>query len=107
MKKYCPTQNGKFVAYKPQYRNKSKEDWKNIPIIKEIKHGFPFPKAFGGIINTIGLSGYSQAKALMWAWASYFEGIGKEIETRLEEYEVNYQIQALKIEKEESQNDNN
>ena len=101
MVKYCPTQTGKFIAYRPQYRNNSTGKWNDIPIIKnEKRHGVPYPNQFGGIISTIGLSGYSQAKALMWAWSAYYEGVGKEIETRLEKYEVNYQIRALKIERE-------
>ena len=98
--KYCPTQNGKFVAYKPQYRRNSEGSWRDIPIAKinslQMK-GLPFPKQFGGIISTINLGGYSQSKALMWAWSALHEAEGLKIETRLEEYEVDYQIKARKI----------
>ena len=97
MTKYCPTQSGKFTAYKPQYRYNSEEGWKTIPVKDSRSVGIPYPKSFGGIINTIGLYGYSQAKALLWTWVAFCEAEGKEVEAQLEVYEVDYQIKALKI----------
>ena len=102
--KYCPTQNGTFCGYQPEYRKVNgdiKTEWKTLPTKKGLflKGGVPYPKAFGGILDTIGLHGYNQALALAHHFAATIEGAGAyEVEVRAAAYDINYDIKAKKIE---------
>lgn len=102
IEKYCPTQSGTFTAYKPEFRTEREKahhtarDWMAVPIEKD-KGGVPSPKQFGGIMSTIGLLGYSQAKALMWGFSALAEADGVKIEVRIVEYEVKFDIKAKVI----------
>ena len=91
---FIPTQAGTFVAYQPEFKTKETDIWIPVPIRKHPLQVIPLPKQFGGIMSTICLYGYAQANALMWWWAAVAEAEGKEIEVRLTEYEVNYDIKA-------------
>ncbi len=95
---YCPTQCGKFTAYKPEFRTEDVHVWMQIPTSKHPK-GVPAPKQFGGILSTIHLFGHAQASALMWWWAATAEAAGEKVDVRLVEYEVAYDIKAKIIEK--------
>ena len=105
--KYCPTQSGVITGYKPQYRDKSSSgEWKAVPTKGTLPpKGIPGPRMGGGILGTIGLSGYSQAKALAWLFAAYYESGGKYIDVRVEAYEVKYDIKAKAIKGKEDEKD--
>ena len=94
---YCPTQSGTFSAYRPEYKNKKAQKWESIPI-KHTGRGLPYPRQFGGVMSTIFLFGYAQAKAFMWSWSALAEGVGRNIDVRIVEYEVSYDIKAKVIE---------
>ena len=95
--KYCPTQSGVFTAYKPEFRTEEVDAWMQIPTSKHPK-GVPAPKQFRGILSTIHLFGHAQASALMWWWAAVAEEAGRNIDVRIVEYEVSYDIKAKVIE---------
>ncbi len=97
---YCPTQNGTFLAYRPEYRLRDsykKQEWKPVPITKG-RGGTPFPEQFGGIMSTIHLFGYAQAKTLMWSWSALAEERGESVDVRVVEYKVAYGIKAKRVE---------
>jgi len=101
--KYCPTQNGSFTGYRPEYRmidGDTKTDWKTLPTKRGLySKGAPYPKDFGGILYTIGLCGYNQAKALAYDFAATAEETGaSKIEVRAVAYEIFYDIKAERIE---------
>ena len=96
---YCPTQSGTFTAYRAEYRlidSYKNPKWKTIPIIKN-QTGVPYPEQFGGILSTIHLFGYAQAKALAWTWAAQAEERGEVVDVRLVEYKVEFDIKARVI----------
>lgn len=105
---WCPTQNGKFIAYEPEWRYASKPDseWEPVPRRKEFDRpdlGAPAPLSFGGICDTICLCGYAQANALAWLFAAKMEARGESVDVRAEAYEVIYEIKARKLSVEKSQ----
>ena len=73
MDKYCPTQGGTFTGYKPEVRIKDGEVWSSLSVKWGKKGGVPAPQAFGGVLRTIGLCGYNQAKALGHQFAAHAE----------------------------------
>lgn len=93
---YCPTQNGTFTGYTPEW--KLPDGWSPMPIKSIIGKGIPFPKQFGGILETIWLFGYDQAKALEYQCRAHCASIGQTVETRIAEYEITYDIKAKRIE---------
>ena len=100
--KWHLTQNGIFTGYKPEFRMKVGDvstDWRSVRI-KSGKKGVPYPTRFGGVLNTIGLFGMPQAKALGYSFVADFEANPNEIgsiEIRIIEYEVVYDIKARKV----------
>lgn len=92
--KWCPTQRGTYTAYYPEWKNN--KDWERIPTVR-VKDGIPEPAWCGGINSIIWLFGYAQAQALAWKWAAMMDSEGKEIEVRVQAYEVVYDIKARKI----------
>jgi len=91
--KWCPTQGGTFTAYDPEWLDS--EDWRQVPT-KLDPSGVPEPRRNGGVISAIGLYGYAQAQALAWGFAACAESRGKDIEVRVQPYEVVYDIKARK-----------
>jgi len=99
--KDCPTQAGKFIGYGIEWTRPDILLWKSIPIkiLNNTTHGVPFPKMYGGILETIMLYGFEQANALRYTYAAAAAQAGDSIKTRIVTYEVNYDIRARKIAK--------
>jgi len=93
-KEWCPTQEGRYTAYKAEYCEGV--TWKSIPTERNKNGtGFPYPDFLGGISKQVGLCGFEQSKAIAWAYAACFAGVGAKIpKTRVIEYEVKYNIKA-------------
>ena len=98
MKKYCPTQGGKFTGYLPEYKVMTvKGKWKRVNFTRD-PDGVPSPLAFGGVLKTINLLGYWQAATIGCAYAAYWESLRNErIKIRIVHYEVVYDIKARRI----------
>jgi hypothetical protein len=98
-----------MLGYRPEYRLDTFESsdgpsftkWKEIPWdIGVAPYGHPYPRLFGGVLQTCGLLGPAQAQAIAWAYAAQVEGTtgAKEIEVRIIEYEVKYDIATTRKE---------
>lgn len=94
MNDWCPTQNGTFTAYDPEWFDGEK--WRQIPT-EPNKNGVPSPRRNGGIISTIGLFGKAQAEALAWSYAAVAAAKGHDVKVRAQPYEVVYDIKARKL----------
>lgn len=90
-KKELPTQSGAMQGYEAEW--KTNDEWLRIPCTS----GAPYPDAFGGILKQIGLMSEAQAESHRWLFISVAEERGKLIETRLQEYEIVYEIKARKV----------
>jgi hypothetical protein len=93
---WAPTQSGQFPAYQAEYLEIDGK-WKPIPT-HNVNTGVPYPLGGGGILNTIGLMGYSQARAIAWKFTADHEAIGTVVDTRIVVYELHYDIKAKRIE---------
>jgi len=93
MKYYCPTQDGQFIGYQAEFKNRHGE-WERC---KNPEGAISYPKMFGGILSTIYLYGYAQATAICWLYHAAFNSIGQEIETRTVAYEITYDIKAERM----------
>lgn len=100
-KSWCPTQNGCFTAYEPEYKNENGE-WKPINVVQltpNQRRGIEFPLLNGGILQQIYLCGRAQAYALAWSYASDVEAnTYRTVEVRVVEYDLEYSIKARKRE---------
>ena len=92
--RWCPTQRGKMIAYEPQWLNDG--EWCAVPT-KPSTSGVPAPMFGFGAAKMVGLCGYAEAMALAWAYAASAHACGEEIEARVAEYEVEYDIKAKSI----------
>jgi hypothetical protein len=92
---WCPTQAGTFPAYKPEWFNEESGKWQAIEV-RRSERGIPYPLYCGGIAMTIGLCGHAQAQAVAWSFAAQAMAEGKEIQVRVQPYEVAYDIKARK-----------
>lgn len=94
---YWPTQGGTFRAWKPQRLHAG--EWQDLPIIDlPGDGGVPYPMMCSGIVKTLALcGGYAQAMALAWFYAAMQDAAGKAYQVRVQEYAVEYDIKARKI----------
>jgi hypothetical protein len=91
-----PTQGGTFRAWKPQRLHAG--EWQDLPIIDlPGDGGVPYPMMCSGIVKTLALCGYAQAMALAWFYAAMQDAAGKAYQVRVQEYAVEYDIKARKI----------
>lgn len=90
-KDWLPTQGGTTRGYEAQYKEGDK--WIKIPCNNSV----PYPEAFGGILAQIELMSLTQAEAHRFLFVAVAEEQGKEIKTRLQEYEIVYEIKARKL----------
>ena len=103
-KEWVPNMSGKMRGFEPEYRYDTFESadgptftkWKKVPWTREAFPviGQPYPRLFGGVLDTIGLLGKAQANAIAWSFAAQQDAIGKEVEVRVVEYEIEYSIKA-------------
>ena len=92
--KWCPTQSGSYTAYKAEFCDGVGGKWRPIPT-EHKKKGIPFPDFMGGISRQVGLCGFEQSKAIAWAYAACFAGVGAKVpKVRVVEYDVSYTIKA-------------
>ena len=99
---WCPRQGGTYRAYLPQWHGPDSDEWQDVPT-KFIKDGVPYPAATGGVSSTIGLLGRAQALAIMWAFKAVADAEDKFVRTRLQVYEVVYDIKARVLRTEEAE----
>lgn len=93
--KWCPTQSGKTIAYKPEYKDKH-DKWCNVPTVPS-NHGVPADKNRVHVIENLGLLTYAQAQTLAWGFAAMVAANeGEDVEVRVQEYVVVYEIKARK-----------
>lgn len=95
MSEYCPTRNGKYFAYTPEYLDEQNV-WKPIPIARG-NIGIPFPLDCGGLTMELGLCGKEQAYALAHHFAAQAAAIGTTEAVRIQRYEVLYDLKARKL----------
>lgn len=113
--------SGNFRAFKPQWRHRepfgktinesiglrSEREWSDVPFVTvrngvavrlhdgtELQVGVPFPSRLGGLLDTMGLCGHEQATALAWVFAAQLASVGGEVDVRVEEYELKYDLKA-------------
>ena len=115
--KWMPTMSGKTTAYVPEYREGMWVDgetrwtkWKQLPTTDGGVAGVPYPRFEGGMLRTIGLFGYEQAKALAWSYEAFFEaqlpsGPTHQVETRVVTFEFTYELKARRKEEPSSSGD--
>lgn len=96
---YCPTQSGTVSGFRPEWRPRESEEWREIPY--DISYlqasGIPFPALSGGVLRQIGLCGEFQAKALAYTFAAEKEARIESCEVRVVELKVEYQIRAKEV----------
>jgi hypothetical protein len=98
--KWCPTQGGNTVGYNPQYKDKY-DDWRAVPTMQN-SDGIPASKFRTKAIHDLGLFTYAQAQALAWTFAAFTAAeTGIDIEVRVQEYEVVYDLKARPLSSED------
>ena len=60
--------------------------------------GVPLPSAGRGILDTLGLLGYAQAKSLAWMIKASAASDSQDVEVRIMPYDVQYDTKAYKRE---------
>jgi hypothetical protein len=94
-----PSQAGSFTGYEVQIKRDNGE-WGPINLRKTRieEMGVPLPACHGGILDTLGLLGYAQAKAMAW----YIKAVGdaeiKQVEVRIVPFDISYDTKAYKRE---------
>ena len=96
--KPCPTQAGGFTGYEVQV-NKPHRGWQPFYFEKVCGgEGVPLPSAGRGILDTLGLLGYEQAKSLAWMIKAAAASDSTNVEVRIMPYDVVYDAKATKRE---------
>jgi len=96
--KPCPTQAGSFTGYEVQV-NKPHRGWQPFYFDKVCGgKGVLLPSAGRGILDTLGLLGYAQAKSLAWMIKASAASDNKDVEVRIMPYDVQYDTKAYKRE---------
>ena len=96
--KPCPTQAGSITGYEVQV-NKPHRGWQVFYFDKVCGgEGVPLPSAGRGILDTLGLLGYAQAKSLAWMIKASAASDSKDVEVRIMPYDVQYDTKAYKRE---------
>ena len=99
---WCPRQGGTYKAYFPQFQGPGSDKWHAMDV-QRMTGGIPFPQDTGGVSSTIGLLGRAQALAIMWAFKAVADAEDKFVRTRLQVYEVVYDIKARVLRTEEAE----
>lgn len=97
---WFPTMAGNYTAYVPEYEDDN-GDWHEVPTA-DLRQplaalGVPPPRWNGGITRTLGLFGRAQAFALAWQYAAAHEADGKEVNVRVAQFEVRYDLKAKRL----------
>lgn len=96
--KWIPTVSGTGNAYAPEWRKRDEDDaWQRVPteqIPVVLGRGVPPPLFIGNAICMVGLCGYEQAQALAWLWAAHCAAIGKDVDVRVAEYDLQFEVKA-------------
>ena len=93
---YCPTRAGKYTAYVAEFFD---DDgiWRPVRVAKAV-NGVPGPLADAALNYAIGLQGFEQAWAIAWLHAAARAAEGIDVQVRLAQYEVQYDIKAKRLE---------
>ena len=99
-REWTPIIAGNCTGYAPEFFDKDSGKWRQVPTHKvPTGKGIPHPDFMGGVLMGIHLFGHSQAQALAWSFAAVHESFGKDIQVRVQDYDVVFDIKARKIEK--------
>lgn len=93
---YCPTRGGKYAAYEAEFFDDD-GNWRAIRVTTA-SGGVPGPRADGAINCAIGLQGFEQAWAIAWLYAADRASEGIDVQVRLAQFEVQYDIKAKRLE---------
>jgi len=100
---WTPTRSGSYTAFDPQYWDRDKGKWLPVPTKRPHRWeppGVPQPLLCGGVNSELGLYGYDQAMALAHWFAAMAAAEGINIDVRVQEYDVQYDLKARKVDPE-------
>jgi len=90
---WCPTRSVKTRGYKAQVKNEEK--WSDLAVNDSIDGaGIPYPRLNGGILYELGLQGFAQANAVAWDYAAKMALHGRDVDVRVQEYEIEASMKA-------------
>lgn len=97
MNEWCPSRQGTYTAYEPEYKAENGK-WIRVPVVQE-PNGIPHPLANAGISSELGLFGREQAWALAWHFSAHVAATSfVPAEIRVAQYEVHYDMKAKRLE---------
>jgi len=102
---WTPARSGSYTAFEPQFWDKDKRKWRPVSLKRPHRwepSGVPQPLLCGGINMELGLCGYDQAMALAHWFAAEAAAEGVNIDVRVQEYDVQYDLKARRCEENSS-----